>query len=123
MITVKIPLDKNFDFKTCKKLYRKYRKLIKDDKDFRGIVENTFFYSFYNDEDFIGCLYFYEHEGKLFVNAFANRHKSTLECLKMSLNWFNCDIYANTTQKSAIYGILKCGFKKVGNNLYIFKRR
>ena len=59
-----------------------------------------------------------------FGNAFAYRgtHKLNLECLKKSFDWFNCDIYAETQHKTAILCLFRCGFKKVGNNLYKYER-
>ncbi len=72
----------------------------------------------------IGCIYYYELDGKLYVNAVAYRktHLINMECFKKSLTWWNCDIYARTHHKTAIYTILKCGFKKVGENLYIYRK-
>lgn len=121
MIIVRIPTDKNFNYKECKKLFFKCNRFIKDGSRFRDIVENTFFYSFFNDDEFIGCIYFYYRDDKLFVNAFAHRgrHKLNLECLKMTFDWFNCDIYAESVQKPAILCLYRCGFKKIGENLYI----
>lgn len=91
---------------------------------FRSIVDNTFFYSFFDDDKFIGCIYYYEKDGKLFVNAFADRHTHNINlfCLKKSFEWFNCDIYAETVHKTAILCLYKCGFKKVDNNLYKYER-
>ena len=161
MIKVLIPKDYDFNYKQCKKLYKKYKKDIGDNQEFRDIVKNTFFYSFFDDDSeipdgrsetspvsesrksgsdseamtgtsvkefqgkHIGCIYYYKKDGKLFVNAFANRHthKTNIECLKMSFDWFNCDIYAQTQHKTAIYCLYKCGFKKVHNNLYKYERR
>jgi len=124
MITVKIPLDKNFDYKTCKKLYRKCRKLIGDDRDFRGIVENTYFYSFYLGDEFLGCIYCYYKDDKLFLNGFAGRHhhKENMESMKLVLSYFSCDIYAETKHKTAAYCLIECGFKKIDDNLYKYER-
>ena len=124
MITVYIPSDFDFNYKQCKKLYKKYQKQIGDDVDFRDVVKNTFFYSFFDDEKHIGCIYYYEKDGKLFVNAFANRHthEINITCLKMTFDWFNCDIYAKTAHKTAIFCLYKCGFKKIGDNLYKYER-
>ena len=65
-----------------------------------------------------------EIDNKLYVNAVAYRktHLINMGCFKTSLTWWNCDIYARTHHKTAIYTILKCGFKKIGENLYIYKR-
>ena len=226
MIKVFIPKDSGFNYKQCKKLYKKYRKQIGDDQEFRDIVKNTFFYSFFDEESeipdgqaetgavsrsfpqaeagadteiassqtcylpdyagcrksvvlrlqtsfaiahstanpaprkdgvgsfpqspgsekierkgttsrkrksssvkefqgkHIGCIYYYEKEGKLFVNAFANRHthEINIKCLKMSFDWFNCDIYAKSHQKTAIYCLYKCGFKKINEDTYKLER-
>ena len=67
---------------------------------------------------------YYEIDNKLYVNAVAYRktHLINMGCFKTSLTWWNCDIYARTHHKTAIYTILKCGFKKIGENLYIYKR-
>lgn len=124
MISVRIPTDKNFNFKECKKLFKKYKKELDDKDKFRNIVNNTFFYSFFYDYQFIGCIYYYFKNDKLYVNAFAHRHTHliNLECFKLSLTWFNCDIYANSILKSSILCLLRCGFKKIGKNLYKYER-
>lgn len=125
MITVRIPTDKNFNYKECKKLFREYKHLINDNQCFRDIVNHTFFYSFFDENNnHIGCIYYYVRDDKLFVNAFAYRHthKINLECLKKSFEWFNCDIYAETQHKTAILCLYRCGFKKVSNNLYKYER-
>ena len=120
MIRVRIPKDKNFNFKQCKKLYKEHKKLIGDNQKFRDIVENTYFYSFFDDNKHLGCIYYYLKNNKLFVNAFAYRHthELNLKCLKKTFDWFNCDIYAQTTHKTAILCLYKCGFRKVKDNLY-----
>ena len=124
MIKVFIPKDIAFNYKQCKKLYKKYQRQIGDNQEFRDIVKNTFFYSFFDDEKHIGCIYYYMRGDKLFVNAFANRHthEINIECLKKSFEWFNCDIYAETKHKTAIYCLYKCGFKKVRENIYKYER-
>lgn len=124
MIRVLISGDKNFNFKECKKLFAKNKKLINDNRKFRDIVESTFFYSFFDNEKHIGCIYYYLRGDKLFVNAFANRHthEINIKCLKESFEWFNCDIYAETRHKTAIYCLYKCGFKKIGENIYKYER-
>ena len=125
MIKVLIPKDRDFNYKQCKKLLKKYRKEIDDNQEFRDIVKNTFFYSFFEDGKFIGCIYYYAKEGKLFVNAVAGRHthETNIKCLKMSFDWFNCAIYAQTRHKTAIYCLYKCGFKKINDNTYKLERQ
>lgn len=122
MIKVYIPKDKEFNYLEAKNLFNFYKKEINDDSDFDDIIKNTFFYSFYNDSDFIGCLYFYKKDEELYVNAFSKRHKPTKECFDMALGWFNCDIYAKTPHKAAVYRLLSSGFKKIDTDLYKYER-
>ena len=120
-----IPSNPNFNYFECKKMYEDNQHLIGDDVDFDNVILHTFFYSFIVDNKFIGCIYYYEQDDKLFVNVVANRktHLINLECFKKSLGWWNCDIYARSHNKTAIYGMLKCGFKKIGENLYVYRRK
>lgn len=124
MIKVLIPQNQKFNFKECKKLFKKHKKLINDKRKFRDIVNNTYFYSFFDDFKHIGCIYFYYKNNRLYVNAFANRHchEQNLLCLKMSLDWFDCNIFAETEHKTAILCLLKCGFNKIDTNLYKYER-
>lgn len=124
MITVRIPFDKDFEYGKCKSLYKRYKRLIEDDQPFKSIVENTFFYSFYLDNVFIGCIYCFYRGDDLFLNAFATRHhhEANIEAMKMVLSWFNCDIYAESIRKPAIYCLLELGFKKQKGNIYIYRR-
>ena len=66
----------------------------------------------------------FEKNNKLYLNGFGGRkhHQKNIECLKMVLNWFNCDIYAESVQKPAILCLLRCGFKRIDNNLFIYRR-
>jgi hypothetical protein len=121
---VLIPSNPNFNYHQCKKLFEDNQDLIEDYEKFDDVIKNTFFYSFLVNGRHIGCIYYYEIDNKLYVNVVAYRgtHLINLECFKASLTWWNCDIYARTHHKTAIYGILKCGFKKIGENLYKYER-
>ena len=126
MIKVFIPYDKKFwKFKDeCKKLYESVQDQICDTNSFEFIIENTFFYLFVFDEKLVGAIYFFEDENKkLFLNGFANRkmHLLNLECLKMSLYWFNCDIYAAAQNKMSELCLRKCGFVEIGEKEFIYK--
>ena len=120
---VYIPTDLKFDYKACKELYKEYEKEIGDIEDFDKILTNTMFYSFYTDDDeFVGCLYFYNgSKNRLFVNGFSNRkmHQYNVQALKLSFEWFDCDIYAQTPHRNAVYCLLRSGFKKYDNQLYV----
>jgi hypothetical protein len=124
LIKVFIPSDEKFNYKQCKKLFKKYKDKINDNSVFSDIVKNTFFYSFFDDDKFLGCIYYYDKAGKMFVNAYASpkHHLENIKCFKMSLDWFNCDIYAETTHKTAILCLYKCGFKRINENLFIYRR-
>ena len=124
MIKVYIPSDYEFNYKQSKKLYKKCQKLIGDNQEFKDIVKNRFFYSFFDEDIFIGFMYFYYENNKLIFNGFANRHlhKQTVQCVKMTFDWFDCDIWAKSKNKPAILCLLRSGFKKVSENLYKYER-
>ena len=65
-----------------------------------------------------------DEDNKLYVNAFAKRKYffEKLEVLKKSLHWFSSDIYAQAQNRASAYCLLKCGFKRLEGNLFIFKR-
>ena len=126
MIKVFIPYDKEFwKFKDeCKKLYESVQDKICDTNSFEFIIIDTFFYLFVFNEKLIGAIYFFEDKNKkLFLNGFANRkmHLLNLECLKMSLNWFDCDIYATAQNKMSELCLKKCGFVEIGEKEFVYK--
>lgn len=126
MIVVRTPKDKLFNYTEVEELYNKYKQEL-NDGDFSEVIKSTLFYAFYiwKTVELIGCIYFYKKDNKLFLNAFAARghHELNLECLKESLKWFECDIYAEGLHKTSRLCLLKCGFKRVKNNLFILERR
>lgn len=119
---IKIPSDQDFDFYACKKLYKKYQKQIGDYVSFNQIIQNTFFYSFYDGKNLVGCIYLYRKRKKLYMNGFANRkyHQFNIDAVKKIFKWFCCDIYAKSHQKSAIFLLLKCGFQKISDNTFVY---
>lgn len=119
---IRIPANKNFDFYACKKLFKKYQRLVGDYGSFNKIIKNTFFYSFYYDKVLVGCIYVYEKQKKLFMNGFAKRgfHEFNLQAVKKIFEWFSSDIYAESIRKPAIYLLLKCGFERISDNLFVY---
>ena len=121
---VLIPQDADFDYKTCEKMYYKYREVLNEESSFEEVLDNTFFYSFYDDNELTLCVYFFVKSDKLWVNGFGirKRHLFNKKCFKSALSWFNCDIWAESVQKPAIFGIKSCGFKKYKNNIYVYRQ-
>lgn len=124
MIRVLIPKDNEFAKykKECKKLYKASQKKICDTNSFEFITNHTFFYLFLDDDIFTGVLYFFlDEEKKLFVNGFGKRKYFLhhLDCVKLSLTWFNCDIYAEAQNRASALCLLKCGFKRSHENIFI----
>lgn len=127
MIRVLIPSNRDFCIyeNECKALYQSVQDKITDKSSFEFIKNNTFFYMFINDNTLVGAIYYFvDEDGNLFLNGFAKpkNHLINLECLKMSLNWFNCDIYALAQNKMSALCLRKCGFKKSEKNLYVHKK-
>ena len=127
MLKVLIPLNSDFCIfeQECRILYENSQSKIGDTNSFDFIRDNTFFFMFVNNSTFIGAIYYFiDEENKLFLNAFAKRknHLINLKCLKMSLDWFDCDIYAQAQNRMSALCLRKCGFKKIGKNIYVFRK-
>ncbi len=114
-----------FNYTECEELYNQCKNEIQDD-DFKDVIKRTFFYSFHiwPTGEVLGCIYYFYKGKKLYVNAFASRHHHllNLECFKKSLEWFKCNIYAEGLHRTSRLCLLKCGFKRVKGNLFIYRR-
>lgn len=121
---VRIPLDNDFEFERCKKMYDFYKHRVNDDSTFEEVIKNTFFYSFYENDELILCIYFYVIDEKLWVNAYGKRKKHLFNkrCFEASLGWFDCDIWANTKYRDVAWALLRCGFKKSSKNIYVYRQ-
>lgn len=121
-MNVRIPKDENFEYEKCENLYLKNQLIVNDDADFDYVINNTFFYSFYKKNILSGCAYLYFKNKKLFINGFSVRKSFVFNILIMKAicKWFTCDIYAESIQKPAILLLLRCGFKKLKNNIYVY---
>lgn len=126
MIVVRTPEHPLFNYSECKEMFDKYNDKI-DVDDYDTVIRTTHFFSFidWNKGELIGCIYFYQQDGRVYVTAFAGRkhHLTNLECFKKSLTWYNCDIYAECRQKTAILCLLKSGFKKLEKDIYVYRRK
>lgn len=123
-IKVWIPSQKEFEKyrAECKKLYESVQDKITDTSSFEYICKNTFFYLFEKNGNLIGGIYYFlNDEGKLFLNGFAKRkmHSLCLECLKKSLTWFTGRIYAEAQNRASALCLLKCGFKRIKDKLFV----
>lgn len=125
MIVVKTPNDALFNYGECREMFDLYNEKI-DIDDFDTVIKTTHFFAFYdwNKAELIGCIYFYQHNGKLFITAFSGRHHHELnmKCLKMSLDWYKCNIYAECKQLTAQICLREAGFKKIKKGLYVYRR-
>ena len=125
-MTLKILIPKDKDFFRYKnevnKLYLENQDKINDDNTFDFICKETFFYLFLVDEKILGVIYFFQDDGKLYLNGFAVRKflKEKLEALKLATTWFNCEIYAEAQNKASAYCLKKVGFKKITERLYAY---
>lgn len=114
-------IDPHFDYEEAKSLWTKHRDKLDDGGDFDKLLRNSHFFSFYENDIFIGCMCFYQKDDKLFFNGFSKRkcHLLNLRCIKKALTFYNTDVYAQSIEKPAIYCLLKAGFHKVSKNLYM----
>ena len=105
-------------------MYESCQDRICDTNSFNFIIHNTLFYCFIDDDGaLIGAIYFFQDDGKLFMNAYAGRKhfNSNIECVKLSTTWFNCDIYAEAQNKASALCLLRTGFKRVKDKLFVYK--
>ena len=127
MITVYTPKDRLFNYAEVEEMYNENKELLRDG-DFEDVIKRTDFFAFYISQtrELIGCAYYFKRGRRRFVNVFAGRkhHLLNLECLKESLKWFKSNIYAEIIDnKCSAIGALRCGFKKVKDNLYVYRRK
>lgn len=125
MITVLIPTDSEFEKHKAqiKEVYEKYQEKICDPNSFEFVVHNTLFFSFFLDGVFIGAIYYFKENDKLFLNAFAlpKNHRANLECLQLSTTWFKKPIYAEAQNRASALCLLRCGFKRVEGKLFCYE--
>ena len=125
MITVLIPTDSEFEKHKAqiKEVYEKCQEKICDFNSFEFVIKNTLFYSFFLDGDFIGAIYYFKENDKLFLNAFAlpKNHLANLECLQLSTTWFKKPIYAEAQNRASALCLLRSGFKRVKEKLFCYE--
>ena len=127
MIRAIIPRNPEFDLykDKLKEMYEQNQDKICDTNSFNFIIHNTLFYCFIgNDGALIGAIYFFLDNGKLFLNAYAGRKHldENIECVKLSTTWFNCDIYAEAQNRASAICLLRSGFKRVKDKLFVYKQ-
>lgn len=126
MIKVFIPSDSGFKKyeQELKLLYEKNQDKICDTNSFEFIRDNTLFYMFVNDDSLIGAIYYFLDNDMLFLNGFAKpkAHFLNLQCVILSLAWFTCNVYAEAQNRASALCLLRCGFKRVKDKLFIFKK-
>ena len=125
---IKVIITRNPDFLLYKdklqKMYEQNQDKICDSNSFNFIIHNTLFYCFVdNDGALIGAIYFFKDEDKLFLNAYAGRKHldANVQCVKLSTTWFNCDIYAEAQNRASALCLLRAGFKRIKDNLFVYK--
>ena len=125
MITVLIPTDSEFEKHKAqiKEVYEKYQEKICDPNSFEFVIHYTLFFSFFLDGVFIGAIYYFKENDKLFLNAFAlpKNHRANLECLQLSTTWFKKPIYAEAQNRASALCLLRCGFKRVEGKLFCYE--
>ena len=125
MITVLIPTDSEFEKHKAqiKEVYENCQEKICDPNSFEFVIHYTLFFSFFLDGVFIGAIYYFKENDKLFLNAFAlpKNHRANLECLQLSTTWFKKPIYAEAQNRASALCLLRCGFKRVEGKLFCYE--
>ncbi len=125
MIEVRTPQSKNFNYAECKTMYEKNQALINDDATFDEVIQNTRFFAFYDDNVLTLCVYFLPTEDKLWLTGYGIRKKHLFnkKCFTALLRLMPCDVWAESYNKPAIYGLLVAGFKKYKDNIYVYRHK
>lgn len=87
---------------------------------------NDYCFCFYDEETakLLGCIYLENDNGKTCLSGFSLRknYYKVLEAIKFISHAFkNIDLYSMTDKPSAKIVLSKCGFKKIGNEVYLRK--
>ena len=126
MIEVFIPLNPEFQkYETqVKELYEKSQERLCDPNPFSFVKDNTLFYIFVKDGVLIGAIYYFMDDDKLFLNGCASpkHHAENLHCLCLSTSWFKSNIYAEAQNRASALCLIRCGFKRVKDNLFCLKK-
>ncbi len=79
---------------------------------------------FINDNVLLGAIYYFLDNNMLFLNGFAKPkgHILNLHCLLLSLSHgLHLNIYAEAQNRVSAFCLLKCGFKRVKDNLFVYE--
>lgn len=115
-------IDKIRDIKEFKNLYETYPM---DDGifSFDFIVNNPHLYCLYDEKKgyLKGYANIYEDGGKLYFSGAGVRHNMSdnIQAIIKICNAYHNDMYADTDKKEAKICLLKAGFKKIKNNLFV----
>jgi hypothetical protein len=116
-------IDHPRDLKEFKRFYME-RPMNDGIFSFNFIVNNPHLYCFYSKStgELKGYINIYRNEtGNLFLSGAAKR--KILPDIKTAIitvcNAFNEDMYAETDKKEAKMALLRAGFKKINENLYV----
>ena len=126
MIEVLIPTDSEFQKydDELKSLYQENQKKICDTNSYEFVRDNTLFYAFLENKVLFGAIYYFMEDDKLFLNAFSKRKclAPNIKALSLSISWVLCDIYAEAQNRASAFTLLRCGFKRISDNLFRYKK-
>ena len=118
--------DSEFNYEECEALYNKLSEFMNNTCGFKDIVLNSHFYSFYEKERLLGCIYMNCENGDLFLNGFSVRknHLKNMEAIKTVCSFYSCPVFAKTKNRTAEIVLKKCGFKliKTDRNVKYLKK-
>lgn len=123
-----MPEDEDFEYEGIKKFFEENKKDLNVEYDFEYLLDNSHFFAVYVNCKLTSCVYFFHDEefekSWIFMNAFSKRknHLANIKALKTALDFYSCDIYARSNHKTAIFCLLRAGFRKIGEQIYKYER-
>ena len=107
------PLDNDFNFTECKKLYLENEKYMNNICCFEDLINKSHFFSFYKNGELAACIYMVSENDKVYINGYSVRknHLFNMQAVKRICSFYSTPIFAKTKNKTAEVLLKKCGFK------------
>lgn len=111
-----------FDRATASELFELNREKLDTPRQFEEML-NVWFFNIHDGGHFIGCIFCYVEDGRIWVGGFARRkcHRECLAALNEVKRQFPA-LYAHTRQKAAEFILRKAGFQRESPEIWKFQQ-
>lgn len=107
-------------------LFQYYQSDLEDTAGFEYVRDHSLFFNVYRQTDglFVGCVFAFYEEGRVYVGGYALRHchKECVLALKRISSLFTC-LYAKTRHRTAEFCLRRAGFKRQKGEKYVWFKK